>query len=232
MSDLLSNIVSTLQSNQSVGNYNEQNEQIRKTTIEATNSLFEDLLVIYPSFLATIKKNSPEDAKRLYNKTKKMWLDALMEEQINPQMISLGLSKCRKSSTGFMPTIGEFVSWCHPNEQDLGIPMMEAAYIEACQHTRNKKPESYSHIIVYEAGSMTGFFELASSPSEKMRPLFKANYNSLKVKLIKGEQIHIVTNAIADMSDMEAVDPRTNTEKESDRKKAGSSALDMLMGRS
>ena len=107
-----------------MNNYNEQNEQIRKTTVQATNSLFEDLLVIYPSFLATIKKNSPEDAKKLYNKTKKMWLDTakLMEEQVNPQMISLGLSKCKKSSTEFMPTIGEFISWCHPTEQDLGIP--------------------------------------------------------------------------------------------------------------
>ena len=208
----------------------EQKEAIKKETAKATNELFTDLCVIFPSFLATIKKSSPEDAKRLFNKTKKMWLDEMLEEKLTPQMIELGLRKCRKSSTGFMPTVGEFVSWCKPTDEDLGIPSMDNAYTEACQHTRGKKAEEYSHVIVYEAGKMTGFFELVSKSESTMKPKFKEKYNHLREKLLRGEEIHIISNALEDKSNEKPVDTRTPEERQEAKNKAAENALSGLTG--
>ena len=208
----------------------EQKQSIQKATAEATNSLFKELCVIFPSFLATIKKSSPEDAKRLFNKTKKMWLDEILEEKITSQMIDLGLRKCRKSTTGFMPTVGEFINWCKPTDADLGIPSIDNAYREACQHRRGKTVEQYSHAIVYEAGRMTGFFDLTGKPETTMKPLFKEKYLHLREKLLRGEQIQIIENAIEDRS-QEKHDIRTPAQKEADRVAAAEKAFNQLFGR-
>lgn len=215
-------------------NLNEADEVQRKTdeqAMKAVNSLFNELFIIYPAYLPTLRKTHPDDFNGMLNATKKLWLKKLQKHKITPKMLKIGITKAEDDSDSYFPNPAKFIEMCYPTEKDLGIPMMESAYIEACQHTRGKKPESYSHVIVYEAGSMTGFFELASKPATTMRPLFKANYNALKEKLVKGEQIHVISNAIADMSNDEPTDPRTAIKKESDRKKAGASVLDQLMGR-
>lgn len=198
-------------------NLNESDEVQRKTdeqAMKAVNSLFDELFVIYPAYLPTLNKTAGAGANDTLNATKKLWLKQLQKHSITPKMLRIGITKAEDSSSSFFPTIGEFISNCHPTADDLGIPNFEEAYKEAAMG-RDKKPHEYTHPIVYEAGSMTGFYELHREPTAKMKPLFKVHYQTLKDKIMRGEQLIILTNAIEDKS--EEKPPLTEEEKEKNR---------------
>ena len=198
-------------------NLNEADETQRKTdeqAMKAVNSLFNELFIIYPAYLPTLNKTAGEGANDTLNATKKLWLKQLQKHSITPKMLRIGITKAEDSASSFFPTIGEFISNCHPTAEDLGIPNLEEALHEACMG-RGRKPQEYSHPIVFEAGSMTGFFELYRTATKDIRPRFKVHYDTLKAKLMRGEEIEILTNAIEDQSEVKR--PRTKEEKESDR---------------
>ena len=208
---------------------NAQKEIIRKATAEATNSLFKDLCVIFPSFIPTLRKSSPEKAQELYSQTKKMWLDEITEEKLTPMMIELGLAKCRKSITGFMPSVGEFIHWCKPTEQDLGIPEVMDAYKMACNHTRGMAAKDYIHEIVFETGKSVGFFELSGTSEQIMLPKFKKQYDYFKSILMRGEKICETPIAIEYEVEPKSIDNRTPAQKRADMIKAKEQAMERML---
>ena len=198
-------------------NLNEAEETQRKTdeqAMKAVNSLFNELFIIYPAYLPTLNKTAGEGANDTLNATKKLWLKQLQKHSITPKMLRIGITKAEDSVSSFFPTIGEFIANCHPTAEDLGIPNLEEALHEACM-SRGKKPHQFTHPIVYEAGSMTGFFEIYRSATKDIKPRFKVHYETLKAKLMRGEEIEILEFAIEDQSEVKR--PRTKEEKESDR---------------
>lgn len=210
----------------------EEQEQQRKSddqAMKAVNALFKELFIIYPAYELTLRKTHPESFNDTLNATKKLWLKQFQKHKLNPKMLRVGINRAEDSSSSFFPSIGEFIDMCKPTDKELGIPDVRSAYIEACQHVAGKKPEQYSNVIVYEAGNMTKFFDLARNSEEKMFPKFKVNYMALREKLIRGEEIHVLSNALEDKSN-EVYDPRTQEQKEADKKKAALDALKNLRG--
>ena len=100
--------------------------EAKKTMVEATNALFTKLSVIYPSMHAQIAKNEAQTENYL-GMMKKTWAKELFEEKITPDEILRGLKHCKMSSTGFLPSIGQFIKYCR---ESLNAAEANAGWLE------------------------------------------------------------------------------------------------------
>ncbi|WP_058022063.1 hypothetical protein [Pseudohongiella spirulinae] len=70
-----------------------------------------------------------------------------------------------------------------------GMPATKAAYEEACRAPSPKARHRWSHPAVYQAGVATGWFELASRPTDEIYPRFEYHYEQLCKRVMAGEDI-------------------------------------------
>jgi hypothetical protein len=86
------------------------------------NNLLLQLKAIFPAWSAATKGDPALEAE-----VRKQWLKGLTESGINSlETIERGLTRCRAHTSPFLPSVGEFVSWCR--EVDLhGFPEAEEA---------------------------------------------------------------------------------------------------------
>lgn len=69
--------------------------------------MFKSLKAIFPAWAVAIK--DPE----IESQARQEWLKGLVENGINSdQQINGGLAKCRAHNSPFLPSIGQFVTWC------------------------------------------------------------------------------------------------------------------------
>lgn len=67
-----------------------------------------------------------------------------MENGINTDtLINHGLSKCRQHNSPFMPSIGQFVSWCR-ELYAVNYPPLEVCIAELNQFVRNGRKDTYN----------------------------------------------------------------------------------------
>ena len=96
-----------------------------------------------------------------------------------------------KGFTGFFKT-GVFYDICKTAElENHGLPEPRAAYQQACMAPKPKAKAKWSHPAVYQAGMQTGWFELASMPTDDIYPRFAYNYDLICKRVIAGEDITI-----------------------------------------
>jgi len=85
-------------------NFSAQN---RQQSIDLINKVFKSLKAIFPAWAVAIKDPEIEAQAR------QEWLKGLVENGINSdQQINAGLAKCRAHNSPFLPSIGQFVTWC------------------------------------------------------------------------------------------------------------------------
>lgn len=85
--------------------------------------LFKRLKSIFPAWRASFLDEESEHEAR------KMWLSALNENGITTaEQIRIGLKKARKHNSPFWPSVGQFISWCELDGEDLGLPSNEEAF--------------------------------------------------------------------------------------------------------
>lgn len=106
------------------------NSPDKQTTQRATENdakviglLFKRLKSIFPAWRASFPDEDSEHEAR------KTWLSALNENGITTaEQIRIGLKKARKHSSPFWPSVGQFISWCELDGEDLGLPSNEEAF--------------------------------------------------------------------------------------------------------
>ncbi|NIG12974.1 DNA replication protein [Pantoea sp. Al-1710] len=99
-------------------------DSIPPQAIEIFNDIFKQLRAIFPAMMATIK-----DQEQL-NELRRQWVKAIAENHIYcSAQIEAGMRRARQHEKPFLPSPGEFVSWCKEGESQLyGLPKPEELY--------------------------------------------------------------------------------------------------------
>jgi hypothetical protein len=110
----------------SINNFEQQENSEEKKTGEVINWLFRELREIFRAF--TFAWPTQDD----YQSAKRIWLKVFMLAGINTvEQIQHGLNKCYLMTKPYVPNPGEFVEWCKPSAEDLGLPDVHKAF-EIC----------------------------------------------------------------------------------------------------
>lgn len=152
---------------------------------EVVNKLF----VLFYSLCRGFEKQY-QDRKRL-NVEKTQWIRAFMDIGFDSlEKVQLGIKKCRLESPINTPTIGQFVKWCTPMPEELGLPSVEKSYAEACSNSSpSNQKKMWTHQAIYHAWTMCNSYELANLPRKNTFPVFERNYNIAAKMMIRGEAL-------------------------------------------
>ncbi|WP_367863138.1 replication protein P [Pseudomonas guariconensis] len=160
--------------------------ELNRKTAAVINDLFRDLRSICTAW----KQAWPDQAT--YSASKQQWLTAFLEAGINrADQLQFGLMRCRQSGTPFIPPPGEFIQWCQPSPEMLGLPALKAAFREACRnaHPAMAGQGKWSHDAVWHAAKECGFENLNKLPEDASSKLFERNYTIAVRRLMAGEPL-------------------------------------------
>jgi hypothetical protein len=116
------------------------------------------------------------------------WKRGLMD--LTPMQLAHGLGKCvTRTDSVWPPSLPEFRAMCLPCADDLGIPTVQAAYLEACKAARNWDTHQFSHLAVYHAARETGTWCLTTMPEYRVQPIFERNYSVIIHRMLNGERL-------------------------------------------
>lgn len=104
---------------------------------------------------------------------------------ITPAQIAGALGRCVKRSDPWPPTLPEFRTLCFPSREELGLPDLESAYIEAARFHESKH-HKWSHPAVYHASKALGHFQWKQR-DQVTRPIFTNAYEQICRRAIAGE---------------------------------------------
>lgn len=152
-------------------------------TVQVINALFRELMAIFPAW----KQAWPDDDS--LKAAKASWTKAFMAEGIQKiEQVRFGIEQCRKLSTPFAPSSGEFVTMCQPTPEMLGIPPLEKAFREACRnaHPAMAGQANWSHDAVWHTAKECGFEPLNRLETSLARKLFERNYVITIRRLVAG----------------------------------------------
>ncbi|TYO83344.1 Replication protein P [Pseudomonas sp. CK-NBRI-02] len=161
-------------------------DELNRKTAAVINDLFRDLRSICTGW----KQAWPD--RETYNASKKQWLTAFLEAGINSaDQLQFGLMHCRQSVMPFIPSPGEFIQWCQPSPEMLGLPTLGAAFREACRnaHPAMAGQGKWSHDAVWHAAKESGFENLNKLPEDASSKLFERNYTIAVRRLMAGEPL-------------------------------------------
>jgi hypothetical protein len=95
------------------------------------------------------------------------------------------------------PQIGEFLSWCNPNPQDLGLPSVDEAFEQACKRASPyNKDFKFTHNVVYHAYSMMSSYDYVNLPRATTFPIFARNYEITVRMFVNNEPLKKIPIAI------------------------------------
>lgn len=192
-----------------------QREQaISEDSARVINALFKELKAIHPAW------QHAWPTKEIENLTKISWTKAFTAERINTiEQIRHGIAMCRKNNSPFMPSSGQFIDWCRPSPEDLGLPSVDRAYLLACVASHPNSYRDQLHPAVHHAACETGYYALANLPESKSRPMFERAYQITVEMVLKGEPLREIPLAL----------PSTPTKPKN--LPAGNAALNLLKRR-
>lgn len=164
---------------------------IDPASARVVNALFEELKAIHPAWRQAWPTQKSE------NQAKRSWTKAFTSAGMcSIEQIRYGIERCRANGSPFMPSVGEFLNWCRPTPENMGLPSVERAYLQACAASH---PAAYSgslHPAVWHAACETGFYLLARQPESKSRPAFERAYALTIEMIIRGEPLREIPKAL------------------------------------
>lgn len=178
------------------------------------NSLIRELKAIFPAW----RQAWPDDdSLKMY---KRSMVKGFVSSGITSvEQIRFGVQACRLIASDFVPSVGRFISMCHPTPEMLGLPSESEAYAEA---VRNAYPNAgyvtWSCPAVSHAAREVGLFNLSSLPLKDSRILFNRSYEIVCRMLANGEPLRPILVGLP-----EKVAGRSTPE-------VGRAALDKLRG--
>lgn len=195
--------------------------------IDVVNKLF----VFFYSICRGFDKQY-HDPKRL-NVEKTQWIRAFMDLGFNSlDKIQFGIKKCRIESPINTPTIGQFVKWCTPTPEGLGLPSLDDAYAEACRNSKSYTTDkTWSHQAVYHAYTMCRSYDLANLPKKNTFPIFERNYDATTKMLMRGEELKSIPIAITHDKDSELKKAIAKGYEHNNSYKSASAALEQMLGK-
>ncbi|HHF7341073.1 TPA: replication protein P [Legionella anisa] len=195
--------------------------------VEVVNKIFVFFYAICRGF-----DKQYQDPKRL-NVEKTQWVRAFMDIGFNTlEKVKLGIKKCRLESPINTPTIGQFVKWCTPSIDELGIPCLESAYEEACKNSSTYLTEKkWSHQAVYHAWKMCNSHDLRTLSKKNTFPIFERNYDITVKMIMRGEKLKEIPLAITHDKDSETKLKIAKEFEDCKSHQASMSALSRILGK-
>lgn len=172
-------------------------------TGDVVDKIFRQLQAIFPAW----RQAWPDD--KALSAARRSWTKGLMAARINTlEQVRFGIEQCRKSGSPFAPSVGQFVKWCSPTAEMLGLPSEAKAYREA---TRNAHPcmagiTQWSHAAVHHAAKECGFYNLNKLPEDVSRKLFDRNYAIAVRMVLEGAPLAPIPQALPERVDGRATD--------------------------
>lgn len=181
--------------------------KVDKQTAEYVNMVFDKLQGISPAW-----RQAWTDEAALRN-AKREWIAGFIQGGINSEaQLAFGFQQARKSSSPFLPNVGQFVAWCKPTAEDMGLPHEADAWIQALQGT-------YKHPAVKIAAESTSTFDLRSARADDkaLRQRFERNYAIVMRRAQTGQPLE---GRIAKGLGHDSMRPREQIQLEHSRKVA------------
>jgi hypothetical protein len=163
------------------------------TLVSAINDLFKELRSIRSAW----RQAWPD--KETYQASKRQWFKAFIEEGVCTQgQINFGMTQVRKQPGDFIPSPGQFIEWCKPTPEMLGLPPLAAAHREACRnaHPGMAGQGKWSHDAVWHAAKECGFESLNRLDSTLSLKLFERNYTITIRRLLAGQPLQAMPKAL------------------------------------
>jgi len=157
--------------------------KIDSGTVEVINALFRELMAIFPAW----KQAWPDQAA--ISAAKGTWTKAFMAERITKiEQIRFGIEQCRKLGSDFAPSVGKFIGLCQPTPEMLGIPVLQAAFREACRnaHPAMAGQAEWSHQAVWHTAKECGFESLNRLETSLALKFFERNYVITVRRMVEG----------------------------------------------
>ncbi|QHF45848.1 hypothetical protein PspS35_19375 [Pseudomonas sp. S35] len=181
--------------------------KVDQQTADIVNTVFDKLQGIFPAW-----RQAWTDDKALYN-AKREWIAGFIQGGINSDaQLAFGFQQARKSSSPFLPNVGQFVAWCKPTAEDMGLPHEADAWIQALQG-------KYSHPAVRIAAEATSTFDLRSARTDDkaLKQRFERNYAIVMRRAQTGQPLE---GRISKGLSHESMRPREQIQLEHSRKVA------------
>jgi hypothetical protein len=163
------------------------------TLVTAINELFKELRSIRSAW----RQAWPD--KETYQASKRQWFQAFLEEGICTQgQIDFGMAQVRKQPGDFIPSPGQFIEWCKPTPEMLGLPPLAAAHREACRnaHPGMAGQGKWSHDAVWHTAKECGFESLNKLDTPLSLKLFERNYTITIRRLLAGLPLQPMPKAL------------------------------------
>ncbi|WP_338523345.1 replication protein P [Pseudomonas batumici] len=165
----------------------------RRKMAGAINELFKELRLIRSAW----RQAWPD--KETYQAAKVQWMQAFLDEGVCSQgQVDFGMARARKQVSDFIPSPGQFIEWCKPTPEMLGLPSLSSAHREAC---RNAHPSmagqgNWSHDAVWHAAKECGFESLNKLDTALSLKLFERNYTITIRRLLDGLPLQAMPKAL------------------------------------
>ena len=164
---------------------------IDPASAQVVNALFAELKAIHPAWRSAWPNVESE------NNAKRSWTKAFTSAGMcSIEQIRYGIERCRAHGNPFMPSVGEFLNWCRPTPENMGLPSVERAYLQACAASHPAADSSRLHPAVWHAACETGLYLLARQPESKSRPAFERAYALTIEMIIRGEPLREIPKAL------------------------------------
>ncbi|WP_349616944.1 replication protein P [Azotobacter salinestris] len=160
--------------------------EVDEQTAAVVDMVFLQLQAIFPAW----RQAWPDD--KALALAKRSWTKGLQASGIRTiEQVRFGIEQCRRSGSAFAPSIGQFVAWCLPTAEMLGLTEEEAAWREAVQACADPDGWRWSHEAVRLAAAMVGFWELRQGVggADVLRRRFGNAYAQLLGRLARGEAL-------------------------------------------
>ncbi len=122
---------------------------------------------------------------------KQIWFIYFTQHGITTlKQVEFGINKLQASTYNLPPSLGQFISWCTPTNEELGLPDTDQAYKEACLNSHfGVKEKNWTHKLVRHAWKLTGAYFLSTSARSVSFPVFERNYEIAIREWRQGKQI-------------------------------------------
>ena len=146
-------------------------------TKDHINELVMQLSAIFPGWNAAIQ--STEQANNL----KRVWHAHMNEMGLTPEDLNRGIGMARHHESDFLPSLGQFVSWCgRGNIQPKNV---------AWQTAQMGSAKKITDPLIYEAARRTGSYDIQTRPERDVKPLFVEHYQQVISESLSGTEFTI-----------------------------------------
>lgn len=147
------------------------------------NRIFERLEGILNGFWWNIKSQAH------LNNIKTQWLELFRQLNFTDvRLIEIGINVARRNEQQSLPKASEFIRWCTPSPDSLGLPSIKKAFDEAVYNSHETIIDKrWSHPVVYHAWSQSTPSKLRNLNSDDSFKLFKYNYEQAIKDFIAGK---------------------------------------------